>query len=409
MKGSIILNGNINFESDFIYTFKDKILSSIHSDPKVRESKKALLITAAWRKNEYQEQHVKEALRNIGIKSVFKNGYDENIQNLAIYHEFNKFKKRVPDIYKLYHEKQENIIAIKEFYRRKNASLVNLLKKQVRLLKLKFPGTTLADILDYDIKKEASTLIDKNIEEHLFHYYCRDIQHTMNTIISMDDEIIEICREIDDYFFKKSQVAEDPIYKKIKKKLEERILSANSIFIFGGHVAVLFNRLNFFKLKGAFLRALASGTNFYTVSAGSDVLCDKIILYGWIDMDNMDPNADFEFFDNGFGLITKLTLFPHCHDRIKHDDPDSLTYLAYRWKSHMCVGLDQHSFLKLETYLDERGKMYERYVSIGKDEGVYVFDKSGKKIILNYGEELDMPGSKLYESRHHPWEDGRWP
>ena len=409
MKGSIVLNGNINFESDFVYAFKDKLLSSIHSDPEVRESKKVLLITAAWRKNEYNEQHVKDAIRKIGIKSVFEDGYDKNIQNLSIYHEFNKFKTRVPDLYNFYHEKQENIKAVKEFYRKKNASLVNLLKAQLRMIKEKFPGTSLSQMLDYDIKKESAVLVDKNVQEHLFHYYCRDIQHTMNTIIDMDNEIIEICREIDDYFFKKSRVMEDPVYIKIKNKLEDRILSANSIFIFGGHVAVLLNRLNFFKLKGAFLKALAAGTNFYTVSAGSDVLCDRIILYGWVDMDNFNPDADFEFFDNGFGLITKLTVFPHCHDRIKHEDPDTLTYLANRWKSHMCVGLDQHSFLKLETYLDDAGKMYERYVSVGKEEGVYVFNRSGYKTILNYGQELNIPGSKLYESRHNPWEDGRWP
>lgn len=409
MKGAIVLNGNIRFETDFVYKFKDKILESIHSDPKVRETKKVLLITAAWQKNEYKESHVKESLGNIGIKSIYKDGYDKNIQNLAIYHEFNKFKAEEPDVYRFYHEKQENIIAIKEFYRKKNAKLVTLLKDQNMRIKEEFPGMTLARVMDYDVEKESATLVDKDIREHRFHYYCRDIQHTMKTIVDMDNEMVDICREIDEYFFKKSNIMENPTYERIKKKLESRILSANSIFIFGGHIAVLLNRLNFFKLKGAFLKALANGTNFYTVSAGSDVLCDKIILYGWVDMANPEPEADFEFFDNGFGLITKITVFPHCHDRIKHDDIDTLTYLARRFKSHLCVGLDQHSFLKLETYIDDSGKMYERYMSVGKEEGVYVFDRSGEKIIKNYGEELDIPGSKLYEKLHHPWEDGNWP
>jgi len=409
LKGAIIINGNIRFETDFVYKFRDKILDSIHTNPSVKETKKVLLITAAWRKNEYNESHVKNALRDIGVRSIFKDGYDKNIQNLAIYHEFNKFKAAEPEIYNFYHEKQENIIAIKEFYRKKNSKLVTLLKEQNKSIKEEFPGTTLAEVMDYNVQKESATLIDKDIREHRFHYYCRDIQHTMNTIVDMDNEMVEICREIDDYFFKKSNVMENPTYKKMKKKFEKRILSANSIFIFGGHVAVLLNRLNFFKLKGAFLKALANGANFYTVSAGSDVLCDKIILYGWVDMANPEPEADFEFFDNGFGLITKLTVFPHCHDRIKHDDIDTLSYLAHRFKSHLCVGLDQHSFLKLETYIDEEGKMYERYESVGKDEGVYVFDRSGKKIVKKYGEELDIPGSKLYETLHHPWEDGNWP
>lgn len=403
MKGSIILNGNIQHETDLIYQFKDKILSSIHNDPKVRENKKVLLITAAWTKSEYEEGHVKAALRDIGIPSIMENGYDSNIQNLAIYHKFNEFRAAEPEIYKFYHEKQQNIIALKEFYRRKNGALVNLLKEQLKHFRIKFPNVSLAKVMDYNIEKESAALVEKDISQHLFHYFCREIQSIINNIIEMDNEMIEVCREIDDYFFSKSKVMENPLYIKIKELLEKRIASSNSIFIFGGNVAVLFNRLNFFKLKNAFLRALANGTNFYTVSAGSDVMCDKIILYGWADLDSTDPEADFEFFDNGFGLITKITVFPHCHERIKHDHPDTLTYLAHRFKSHLSVGLDENSFLKLETYIDEAGKMYERYVSAGKREGVYVFDKSGKNIVKYYGEELEIPGSKIYERTHQPW------
>jgi hypothetical protein len=163
---------------------------------------------------------------------------------------------------------------------------------------------------------------------------------------------------------------------------------------------VLLNRLNFFRLKDAFWKALENGSNFYTVSAGSDILCEKIVLHGLYNLDDSTPKMEFEFFDNGFGIISKITVFPHCHDRIRQDDPESLSYLAHRFKSHLCIGLDQHSFLKLETYLDKEGKIYERFVSAGKNEGVYVFDKSGRVIIKNYNEELEIPGTELYEKKH---------
>lgn len=409
MKGSIILNGNIRFEVDYIYKFKDRINSSNHTNPEVRKNKKVLLITAAWRKEEYNEAHVKKALRDIGIKSKYKNGYDINIQNLAIYHTFNEFKKDEPEIYNLYHEKQENIIAVKEFYRKKNRSLVDILKSQMKQIKKEFPGVSFSEVMNYDVKGEAKRMVDKDVRQHRFHYYCRDVQYTLKHIRDMDNEMAAVSTEIDDYFFKKSRVAENPTYQKQKKMLEERILSSNSIFIFGGHVAVLMNRLNFYKLKDVFRKALADGTNFYTVSAGSDVLCDKIILYGWVDLEHPDPDRDFEFFDHGFGLITKLTLFPHCLDRIKTEDPDTLSYLAHRFESSICVGLDQNSFLKLETYLDENDRMYERYVSVGKEEGAYVFDKSGKMIEKRYGEELDIPGSKLFEKLHPGYANSQWP
>ena len=93
MIGSILFNGNILKEEDFIHTFKDRILQSNHVDPMVHESKKVLLITGAWRDNEYDEGHVKKALMDIGIPSRFSNGYDENIQNLCIYHEWQSFSR----------------------------------------------------------------------------------------------------------------------------------------------------------------------------------------------------------------------------------------------------------------------------------------------------------------------------
>jgi hypothetical protein len=406
MKGSIILNGNIKFEPDYIHEFKHKILSSVHIDPEVRKNKKALLITAAWQKSEYDEEHVKKALRDIGIPSVIKDGYDVNIQNLGIYHTFNEFKKAEPQLYCFYHEKQQNIKSIKEMYRNKNNSLVRILKEQVKKIKEEFPGTTFHDIMEYNIKDGFSSLMEtdeKDLQKQRYHYYCRDIQYTLKHIRDIDYEIAAVSREIDSYFFKKSKISEIPLYQAQKQEMEERILSSNTIFIFGGNVAVLLNRLSFYQLKDTLKKALINGANFFTVSAGSDILVEKIILYGWVDLEHPEPWQDFEFFDNGFGLITKLTLFPHCVDRIKMQDPDTRSYLAYRFQGTNCVGLDQRSFLKLETYMDENDKLYERFVSVGKDEGVYLFDKSGNLHVKEYGEELNIPGSKLHEnSRQEP-------
>jgi hypothetical protein len=61
------------------------------------------------------------------------------------------------------------------------------------------------------------------------------------------------------------------------------------------------------------------------------------------------------------------------------------------------VGLDQLSFLCLETHRDPDGSIYDRYVSVGRDESVYVFDKSGRLIEKRLGEELEVPGTKIFE------------
>jgi hypothetical protein len=397
MKGSIILNGNIRFEVDYIFKFRERLLSSNHVDPEIQKNKKVLLITAAWRKEEYNEQHVKKALSDIGIPSIMKDGYDVNIQNLAIYHEFNRFRESEPELYRLYHEKQENIKAVKNFYRKKNLSLVDILKSQMKQVKEEFPGTAFSQVMDYCVEGEICGLVHKDVRQHRYHYYCRDIQNTLKQIRDMDSEMEAVSREIDEYFFNKSRVEDNPTYQSQKKLFEERILSSNSIFIFGGHVGVLMNRLNFYKLRDTFRQALKNGTNFYTVSAGSDILCDKIILYGWVDLEHPDSRRDFEYFDKGFAFISKVTLFVHCQERIKTQDPDTLSYLAHRFRSSICVGLDQLSFLCLETHRDPDGSIYDRYVSVGRDESVYVFDKSGRLIEKRLGEELEVPGTKIFE------------
>ena len=395
MKGTILFNGNIRFETDFIEKFKDRILSSNHFDQQVRNSKKVLLITAAWQKREFQENHIKQALYNIGIQPNFKNGFDQNIQNLSIYHDFNRFKKEVPSIHSFYHSKQKVIQKVKEFYREKNSGLISILQKQLSILKSTFNNVTLHSVLSYDVQQTSNNLNSINQWELLYHYGCKDIQSTMKKLKENDDEMIKVCHEIDDYFFSNSNIYHNETYKYMKANLEERILSSNSIFIFGGNVAVLYNRLNFFKLKDTFTEALNRGTNFYTVSAGSLSLCDKIIVLD----DNSNEWAgknmyDYELFDVGFSLVKKVQIFPHCRDYIHLEDADTITYTVERFKDTTCVGLDQDSFLLLETY-EENGQEYERFSSIGKEDGLYIFNKNGNVKITGYLEELELPGTKI--------------
>lgn len=396
MKGSIIFNGNIQFETEFIEKFKDNILSSNHINKDVRENKPVLLITAAWQKREFKESHIKQALYSIGIKPRFHGGFDQNVTNLSVYHNFNLFKKEVHDIYDFYHSKQEVIKKVKLFYREKNSGLIKILQNQLKLLKKTFRNITLHRVLSY--KSDETEINHINQWELLYHYACKDIQASMRKIKDNDKEMLKVCKEIDEYFFINSQVSKNPFYIELKNQMEKDILNSNSIFIFGGHIAVLFNRLNFFKLKDAFLQALENGTNFYTVSAGSLCLCENIVVFDdssaeWTSTGNM---YDFELFDFGFGLVKKVQIFPHCKEYIDMNDPDTITYTAARFNDTMCVGLDQRSFLLLETYKD-KNKEYERFSSVGKQEGLYLFNSDGSIKETSYNQELILPGTKAFE------------
>jgi hypothetical protein len=388
LQGSILINGNVVREADFIARFRDRILNSNHQDPTVRKSRRVLMVTAAWKKEEYNEGHIRSALNAIGIPSKYEGGYDVNIQNLAVYHEFNSLRARETDLYRLYHAKQEVIKQIKQFYRRKNSQLVALLKEQNKMHKQSFPEESLGQVLHYPVQSMRKDLSTFSPREMQHHYWCQDIQETMAAIVDNDTRMVNVGNELDLSFMAASGVMQNSLYREIKKRLEDRILSANSIFIFGGFVAVLYNRLNFFKLKSAFAEALRRGTNFYTISAGTGVLCNSIILYDDF-ADARNPAIDFEFFDNGFGMVTKLQFFPHCQDRIKTEDADNLAYLAHRFKSTCCVGLNQESYLLAET-IDDSGKQREHFTSIGDKDGVYVFDQMGHKVMKRQGEALEI-------------------
>jgi hypothetical protein len=384
VRGSILFNGNVARETDFISRFRDRLLSSNHEDTAIRRSKKVVMITAAWKKDEYNESHIRSALNGVGVPSRYEDGFDVNIQNLAVYHEFNNWRAREGELYRLYHAKQEVMKQLKQFYRRKNSQLVQLLKEQNQLLKQSFPDSTLGSVLQYPVQSMRKDLAVLTARQLQFHYCAQDIQETMKSIIANDARMVDICNELDLSFQASSGVMQNPLYRELKRRLEERILSANSVFIFGGFVAVLYNRLNFFKLKGAILEALERGTNFYTVSAGTGVFCNSIILYNDY-ADDRHVASDFEFFDNGFGIVTRVQVFPHCMDRIKTDDADNLAYLAHRFQSSCCVGMNQESYL-----LRESAGGRERFTSVGEKDGVYVFDRMGRKTVKRMGEELEL-------------------
>ncbi|PKK88489.1 MAG: hypothetical protein CVV64_18465 [Candidatus Wallbacteria bacterium HGW-Wallbacteria-1] len=392
MKGWIVVNGNLRFDTDFIGTHKEMLMSSHHVDPDVRDWRKVLLITAAWQKNEFQEGHIKQALESIGIPSRFDGGFDQNIQNLGLYHEFNDLRSREQDLYTRYHRKQDVIIRTKEFYTRKNDEFLQILRDQVGMIRANFDGSSLAGILDYDVLRHRSELSHYNEAELFYHYCCQDVQDTMSKIIENDNLMLKICNEIDDYFRDRSRIDENPDYIATRDRLRRNILSSNSIFLFGGNLPVLLNRLKFFNLRDVFQEALYRGTNFYTVSAGSMALSDKVIVFDDFGNDQSDGGKkEFEFFDRGLGLVNRVTLFPHCMDRIQTDDPDNLSYLANRFSTGPCVGLNENSFLLVETVREaETGGVRDRYVSVGKRDGVYVFDRSGHKHCRTFGQEIQI-------------------
>ncbi len=394
MKGKIICKGSAGADTDFIQHFKDLITTTDHSDPKVRQTKKVVLITAAWRKSEFNEQHLVNSFRGIGIPG--SGTADSAIQNLSIYHLFDKFKKNCPELYALYHEKQETIKRIKQFYRIKNKELINTYWQQYKLIKESYTEMGLHDMLTFQQDQDQdqafiAKLRPREVEQL---YSCRQIQDTLSNIIINDERMVKTIIEIESHFFNYSKVKRNPVYQEIRNLLHERILSANSIFIFSGHSAVLLNRLRFFGLRDTFVEALNRGTNFYTIGVGAEILCEKVILYNK-EEEAGSPLDRFEFFDNGFGLVKNVQILPQDVNHIDVENKDLLTHIASRFNSHTCVCLDKRSYLFIESQVDSRHESQKQSITaVGESDYLYIFTKDGRVERKRAGESI-FPGEEI--------------
>lgn len=372
MRGAIVLNGNIEAEANFVARAGEHLLASLHQDPAVAESRKVLLVTAGWLENEYQEGHIKRALYDLGIKPHFQDGHDQNVQNLSLYHRYQEFLERHPSMASAWGECQELIESARSQYLEKNSFYIACLRRNMHRLREFIPRESLAAILD-------NRLLFGGSRGRVIGYLSSELRETLQRLQRNDDLMVDLLAELDEDFAVETGLTYDKLWHQMRSDLSERILQSNSIFLFGGNLGVLHRCLSFFRLRQPLLEALRRGTTFYTVSAGSLVCNERIIVYN-----DFEHEREFQLYDRGFGLIRELQLFPHCMDRIQTDDCDNLTYLAQRFRHRVCVGLNQESFLRVAF------APHLQAVSLGSRDGVYVFDRSGQKTRYNRGQSLQL-------------------
>ena len=381
MRGSILVNGNIRDETDFVRLVRDRLLTSCHDVPAVRESRKVLIVTAGWVENEYQEDHLKQAISEVGIPSRFVDGYDVNVQNLAVWHAREEFFAKEPELAEHWHARSRLVEAARSLYLEKNSFYVALLRRSLERIRELFPGLPLARVMTDVTRAYPHPPADYDGERLLGYFVGKDICSTVQRLIENDDALVELLRDLDEHFAAGTGLHHSRTWRAIRATLEARILSANSIFILGGDLRALHGSLHFFRLREAFMEALRRGTCIYAVSAGSLLLCERIIVYNDFASD-VGPRREFQLFDRGFGLVRHVQIFPHCMDRIQTDDSDNLCYLAYRFQNRTCVGLNEDSFLLLEA----EPRVLAR--SVGSSDGVYVFDATGTKTRYDGGQEI---------------------
>jgi peptidase E len=348
------------------------LLSSRHRDPAVAASRRVVLVTAGWADAEYDEAHVKRAINEIGLPSRHEDGHDVTLVNLSLLHDLTDLARAAPHLAEAWIELRRVVDTARSFYLEHNAHTIQLFRRTLGEAKKDDPALTVPRLVTGAGHHGAGPRL-------LRHALSRELRHALETLEANDQHLVDLLREIEQRAFDAAGLAYDPAWRAARERLEQRILSANTLIFFGGRLDLLLDALRFFRLRDAISEALRRGAQIVAMSAGAMVLCERVIVYD----DLAATPRDFQLYDRGLAIVRDIQLFPHCTERIQTDDPENLAYLARRFRHHACVGLNQRSFLLFE--LEPR-----RATSVGEDDGVYVFDPEGKKLCYRKGEAIPV-------------------
>ncbi len=204
-------------------------------------------------------------------------------------------------------------------------------------------------------------------------------------MIAKDKDIYKECKKIESRFFEDSGILNCELYHEQRNMLIERIISSASIFLFGGRVYVLNNRLRFYQLSDIFKEALNQGSNMFGISAGSIVMTENFAL----NFEEQFKGGFIRAEDFGMGLTNKFWVFPHANDYryITQADASKLSLFAIRHFPDVCVGLSCNSILRCQKYKNKEGEEFEKFTSSGHDP-VLVFGARGRTQELDKGDQI---------------------
>ncbi len=417
VRGWICLNGNVAWESDLVEMFKFRILEPQHFDEEVGKKRKVLLVTAAFnRGHEHRDRHIISLFEKIGIDADWDGRHPHNIQNLSIYTMFEEFQRHEPWIYRRYTEKQDIIKAITRDYGRKNQRYVETVRRLLGVLEGRYSSLRLYDFYHathpgrglHALVNDEETNRHPGSENRIEALKqlsrskpdlarCSRLYRIVEHLVYKDEEVFAMCRGVEDHFLDRSGVRQSGLYRAQKNELRDRVLSSASVFLFGGRVFVLVNRLRFYGLGDVFSEALDRGTNLYGISAGAICMTQR-----WSLTFDHHGTSHLHAADHGMGLVKGIRIFPHADDfrSIREGRRDDLSFFALRMPDEVPVGLNEKSVVLCETYRDPLDKkIYQRLTSVGSDP-VLVFGPRGERHEMARMSQILVERCKFYQGRH---------
>lgn len=410
--GWVFQNGNIPNPRDLVRMFQDQILRPEHPDPVIDAERRVVLVTAAFTSgHELHDRHLIRHFEDIGLDAGWKDGFPTRVRNLAVWSAFKRWQKEEPWLYQRYTEKQDALLAIKRDYLEKNQSYVDRVFDNLAELSGTYRYLGLYEIFHLDEWRkdpasvlphtpEAAASMSRNLETLEARSKDRkradEIRRCLDHLIYKDSEILAAIAAVEGHFRECSGIQSSELYQKQRAQLEEAILGAATLFLYGGRVFVLMNRLRFYGLDRTLVEAVERGSNVFGISAGALIQTD----YFFLAEPHGSPGGHLMAADQGLGLVEGLRVFPHADDYYKYireASRNDLSFFALRHRECITVGLNQESVLLYERYRCQADrKVYRRYTSAGS-QPVLVFGPRGMRYEMGAGDELLLPGTRHYD------------
>jgi hypothetical protein len=374
MRGRLIFNGNIDSLDTWIQRIRPWLFDR-RPDPRV------LIINAAWGRGEHDDQGLRAALTAHGVPSRWEGGFDQQVQNLSVWHRWREWMAARPRISALEEQLTDVVENTRAFYVEKTSFHAQRIRRVSQHLRGRFPGFRLGDLPVYardelrpDVALDPLSLYRRALS--------RELVHDMADLVQNDGRMLGALAEVGENLAATTGLRFDDQWQSMRGQLSRMVLEADVILIPGGDPWSLLSALRFFDLGPVLHEALRQGVTLAGISAGTLVCCERIIIY---DDNNPDPmRREFRLWDRGLGLVGGLQVLPHCMDRIHTDDSDNLAYLSRRFSTHVCAGLNEESFLLVDLETSTA-------TSVGRHDAVHVFGPDGRKRSYEAGEALPMP------------------
>lgn len=264
--------------------------------PEALEAGHVATITAGWEERELEDQELVEHLGG-------------RVLNLELFRRAEDVFQRDPELFQAMLQRHDRMRRLQRLYRLRLAHSL----AAARELLGRRPNDGLDEMLEHEI--------DDAVE----------------LVRLLDAQHLGRLRELHAAFDEEWRPSERDDIARHRREVLQVLGDAGALFLAGGHVVILLNRLRLFDLA-PHLEALP----VFAWSAGAMALTDRVIAFH--DSPPQGP-GDPELIEQGLGIVPRVVALPHASRRLRLDDPVRVELFARRFGPGPCVALDERTGL----------------------------------------------------------------